>query len=312
MYRARLRVRQVTADAPADVALFLRSTLTGGIPIGAALTTTLTTAPQWLEFDFEQSTAGAANRNLTLRLGSAYTTPADGPRYIAVDGFELLRFTEGPPWLLTTTVYESTLANHLDVACASVRARWWAGADGTLRFARPAPAAEPVAHFTDDTTAHPDAEPYHSVAEGTSTASIVNQLAMTNHGVQWDTTPGAGGWLANDVETTHTDVTSVATWRPRAAAIDTSIHDAGPYADHPGEVARAYLTDTAGATASPPWLRYEATRNPGLVAQLDLNALIAVTRAGVTHACRITAIAHTVTPTAWHVTYDLTPHERNR
>lgn len=123
------------------------------------------------------------------------------------------------PQRLRSTVYESSLANHFDLACNSVGAAWYADVNNITRFTTPASSQPVSAVFSDK--ARDGALLYVDIDAGYDTASLVNTLEITNHGI------GEDG-LADDEESTVTRPESVSLYGPRAEDIAVNIHVPDP------------------------------------------------------------------------------------
>ena len=118
------------------------------------------------------------------------------------------------PQRLRSTVYESSLANHFDLACNSVGAAWYVDVNGITRFAAP-PSSLPVSAVFSD-KARDGALLYTDIDAGYDTQSLVNVLDATNHGI------GADG-LADDEEVSISNPVSVGLYGPRAEDIAVNI-----------------------------------------------------------------------------------------
>jgi hypothetical protein len=125
--------------------------------------------------------------------------------------------------VLQDVVYESSLANHFDLASNSVGGSWWVDEYNVTQFAASLPETDPlVARFSD---VHEDipiagAAPhvcYTDIQVGYDTTNVVNDLTVVNHGR--DAVTGDAADVTYGVQ----DITSSANWGPRQATIDTSL-----------------------------------------------------------------------------------------
>lgn len=204
-----------------------------------------------------------------------------------------------PGWLLCSTVHESTLAKHLDLACASVRARWWVDADGVTRFAVRPHGAQTAARFTDVPSPDPLARSYTDIDEAFDTATLVNTLALINH----ERTPDPdrpGTYLAADVTYgPFVNITSRATYGPRAAELEATL-------DPPSVPAAgaAWVADLP-RDVRPQSLEFEGGREPEFTASLDVYAGVDVVRRGTVYPCAVLTIEHTIVPRRWMTRLDL-------
>lgn len=211
------------------------------------------------------------------------------------------KVTGGPsPFLLRDVVYESTLANHFDLACNSVGARWWVDRRNLVQFEYGPPDAGPViAHLSDE---HDADDPMHvcylDVELGYDTRNAINNLSLTNHGRRFDTEQAT--WLADDQTSVHEDVTAIASWGARSSSVDTSLYvGAGHEAD---VVIRAYqlLDGAVVPSVRPTSVRLDVAHGPHLLADLDYYSRVTLTRAGTSWACRVVGIEHEITPLDGH------------
>jgi len=228
------------------------------------------------------------------------TDPAPGLPYMSVSLSEL-RMPRGQDWMLQNIVYESSLANHLDVATNTVRGYWWADRDGVIRAMREPGWAEPVAIFTDATAGRPNAVSYVDIRNSFDTARIVNDVRLNNHGRTLDET---GNAVAHDVTISARDETSVATNGARAGEVAVSIYDpanAGSIYFGAGKaLARSYVKAYARAGETVSSVRVRTTPAADLLAGLDIYDAVTVEHAGRVWECRIAAIEHELTPEDWH------------
>jgi len=233
------------------------------------------------------------------------TDPPPGLPFMSVSLTEW-RMPRGQDWMLQNIVYESTLANHLDLATNTVRGYWWADRDGVIRAMREPGWADPVAIFTDATAGRPNALSYVDVASSFDTARIINDVRLSNHGRTLDET---GNAVAHDVTITARDATSIATNGARAGEVAVSIYDpantSSIYYGAGKALARSYVKAFSRSGETVSRVRLRTTPAADLVAGLDVYDAVTVERAGRSWDCRIAAIEHEITPNDWHTSLDL-------
>lgn len=194
------------------------------------------------------------------------------------------------PQRLRSTVYESDLASHFDLACNSVGAVWFADTANVTQFARPIASQPVTAVFSD--TAQDGALLYVDIDAGYDTAQLVNVLDITNHGI------GVDG-LADDDEFARSNPESVSMYGPRRENLDVNVSPAGP-----GLTAR--LADVLAAGDTPQRIIrsvvWNAQQNLRAAAALELGQRVLVERAGIAQDSRVIGLAHVITPTRWLIT----------
>lgn len=200
-------------------------------------------------------------------------------------------------------VYESTLLRHLDLACNSVRARWYVDATGIVRFEGPfgRPARPILAKLSDVPSTDETVRSYLDLDIEYDTESVINELSITNHGRELTDS----GWVADDV--THgpyRDLTSIATWGAVSAEIDTSLWAATGDATPINNLAAAVLAANRTPRERVRAVRLNLTDDPDL-AGVDIYDRLTVTHDGSTQTAEIAAINHTITPDRWTATLTL-------
>lgn len=219
------------------------------------------------------------------------------------------RPARGPLWVLGSTVYESSLASHLDVACNSVRAVWWVDTTGTVQFVRELDFEPPAVHFSDQHSADPLNRSYTHISATHDTRATVNNLSLANHGRARD--PETGNWQADDrTYGPYRDATSEATVGPRASRVNTMLwsppHDPGsPYHGNAASLAASYLADHAHTELRIRSLRFDAWADPEQAAGLDIYSAVRVTYRDHTQTSSVIGIEHDITPDRWTTTLDL-------
>lgn len=261
------------------------------------------------------------------------------PSMATAFSFTGLTITSGPnaPVEIQNIVYESNLANHLDLTANTTKGSWWVDATNVIqvRVGPEIPASSPPI-FTDGTI--PEAEEiiydsptlydaptfydgggvgdlsYIDLDLAFDTARAVNTLTFANHGRIFD--DDTGSYVADDIVfLAGTEPTSIATYGARAETLDTAFPITAPALDGltaalPDLVARAYLDEASTPTKSPRFMRIRNA--PDLqTPDLDVRALLGVLRAGQVWTCTITGITHTITRHHWHTDYTLIPKQEN-
>lgn len=220
------------------------------------------------------------------------------------------RDARGLDWMCSSIVYESNLANHLDLACNTVRAVWWIDAAGMVHFLRELDFEDAKIRFSD--RADPN-DPLHwsylDISGSYDTRALVNNLELENHGRAWD--EDAGAYQADDTTRgPYIDNTSTATYGPRLQSVSTSLWSP-PY--DPGSVfyrqdaalAASYLADYAPARFHITDLRLNAREDPDRIAALDIYDAVTVRYREHNQTSSVLAIEHDIEPDRWTTTLHL-------
>lgn len=214
--------------------------------------------------------------------------------------FHTLRFTEAVtdyPQRLRETVYESNLANHLDMACNSVGATWYVAPDGVTRFRLPGTALPVTAVFSDEPGE--DFLHYIDTAAAYDTRSLVNRLDVTNYGVDAERVNEE-----ND-ELIVTSDSSIDEYGVKSERLETNLWDVPPYdeslADRLAEILDAQDQAQLVITS----VKWNAQENLPMASVLDVGQRVLVRFNGTEQDSQIVAIQHDITPTRWLITYDL-------
>lgn len=266
--------------------------------------------------------ATATTHDLFIGPGEPWTVPADVSWVWSVAGdwedttwlaptltvsLSEQRMPWGQSWMLQDIVYESTLANHLDLAVNTIRGRWFVDRDGVVQASREEGFTLPAATFSDAPAGRPATASYVGVSLAFDTQRIVNTVELNNHGRTFD--PDTGGPIADDVTYSATDVTSIATNGARVAEVETSIYDppipASLYYGAGQDLARSYVADYATAAERISAVRLHTTKVPDLVTALEVFDPIDVEHEDLTTHARIVAIEHEITPDDWHTNLHL-------
>lgn len=216
--------------------------------------------------------------------------------------------------MICPTVWETSLAAHLDALVASTGGWWTGNRWGGITIAATPPDTSPVALLTDQADAVPGrAWRYTAGPSSWSSSKLIAALKATTHTAAPD---DKGEWRATDQTWTVTDPSTTAAWGGTTAAVDLLTPD-----EATTRVAAARLLRRAtdappltSATIRPVSRRTrpvsrrtrpdEQAADMADAAALDPGQPVATRARDETGAALIAAVAHTITPTTW--TTDLT------
>lgn len=215
--------------------------------------------------------------------------------------------------LVCPTVWETSLANHLDACIATSGGAWWARRAGGIIVAANLPNDLPALVLTDNPATHHSATcwHYHDGAASWSTAALTSQIEATNHTAEPDET---GDWKATDTTITVTETTTAAAWGGAAARVDLMATDPTTATIAARRLLRRASTTPTMTTAVTDHVNHRRprpTQAARMLAAAQLDPLTPVTAAqrGETARALVAAVAHAITPTAWTTTTDLTQKE---
>lgn len=206
---------------------------------------------------------------------------------------------------LGRTVYESTLANHLTLACNTARAMWWVDADNITRFQeRRYDPANAITFIGYTQYREPEPEDLHIIRENVIAGTRVMFNAITKHvlGAKPDE-DDPSNWVADERDVRGAfGIGSITTYGRREVVLTTNDADFMP--DDDTEWLTPY-DDLAGVISSMTWNAQEdLTRIP----DLDIGASIWAPRSGTGGedsppgpSYIIIGVHHTITPTRWMV-----------
>jgi hypothetical protein len=203
--------------------------------------------------------------------------------------------------LLCDTVYESSLANHLDLACNSVGGTWWIDTWGDIQFGIPVDSRlnPSMPDWGNSGVGSLDENQCEELTIGYGTGGLTTVLEITNHARKRN---DEGAWEADDY--TLSAETNSAALGTRKASLDT-----GLYADSEARLAETMtglaweiLRKTASLLLRPSTIRFDAVANTDLITA-DLNWLLRVTQNGRYYELRTTGIEHSITPDEWIITH---------
>lgn len=287
----RFEARASIAGAPLATSYRL-SVLTEGA--AAAVTVGPDTVLPYLDFVADATTAV-----LRITLAGAVTVPGATEEVERI-AFHTVRLTQAVTdydQRLRETIYESNLANHLDLACNSVGASWYVGMDGVTRFRLPGSALPVTAVFTDqvdDNALH-----YVDVTAAYSTRSLTNRLEVTNYGVD-----AARANEEND-ELVVTSDPSIVKYGVRSERLETNLWSEVPY-DESLNNRLAEILDTNDHTARLiSSVKWNAQEDLAMASVLDVGQRIIVRFDGTEQDSQIVALSHDITPERWLITLTL-------
>lgn len=197
------------------------------------------------------------------------------------------------------TIYESSLANHLDLACNSVGALWYVAKDGVTRFRLPGDALPVSAIFTDTPT--PGAISYTDITAGYDTRSTVNLIESTNYGID-----DQGVNEEND-QLTVNDLASQATYGVWRSNVALNLYDEAPYVGSFEARLAELLADHRAPEPQVSSVRFNARSDETLTGALEVGDRIGVYYRGEAYDNQIVSISHDITPNRWMVTLALQP-----
>lgn len=214
----------------------------------------------------------------------------------------------GTDTTMCPTVWETSLANHIDAAVTSVAGYWYATRTGTIRIADgPTTPDSTDLIFTDETPTDLDSGiwSYTGTENAWTASATITSIKVSNHDAKLE----EGEWRANDTETLISDHAAAAMWSGTEAAANTTLLPAAipPLARSLLRAAPAIPLPSA-ITLSP-----ANTRGPNNRADLMARAATVEVMSTVTLHNRhetspalIAAIEHEITPKTWTTNLTLT------
>jgi len=208
------------------------------------------------------------------------------------------------------TVWETSLAKHLDALTSSVLGSWSVARNGwvLIRTKRP---TIPVLRLTDAVTSDPARRvlSYTGVGVSWSASDAIAHVTLHNHAARWDAEHSE--WEADDSDVTVDEPTAAAVWGGTSVQLDVTLPAAKLE-----ETARRYLAATAAdptpnaVTLRPAHETGPANRGPymALASTIDPVSAVAVEYRGERVAALIAQVSHTITPTSWTIQLSLTPN----
>lgn len=228
------------------------------------------------------------------RLAQTATAPLEIPDFLDMRG------NPPDPVMLGRTVYESSVSNHLTLACNTVRAMWWVDPDGVTRFQPRVWDEASVIEFTaQEFSVYPNPLHHidHTLENGTQ--SLFNIEVAHNLGAVDD---GAGGWTAT--ETTlelNTPAPSTVPMGRRRVIFETNAADPIDMLSNP--MPGTWLLGYRDMSDKPGALRWNAQEDLSRIPDLEIGRSVFFNLPGVATSAYprhiIIGVAHTITPTRW-------------
>ncbi len=275
------------------------------LAVGSTLGTTveISGASETVQLPELEFVASGSTAVIKIMLADALniTGAQDQVESIAVTGILLEELATDFPQRLRSTVYESNLANHFDLACNSVGATWYVDATGVTRFRLPGAYLPVSAVFSDEADA--SALSYVDIQAGFDTRSTVNRIEATNFGV----TQEEGEWLEENDELLVEDVTSQMTYGVYRSTLAVNLFDEAPYTesfqDRLDDLLEAYKTPQPRVSQ----IRWNAQESLQLAKRLEVGQRIAIRYRGLDYDSQIVNLQHDITPHRWMVTLNVQP-----
>lgn len=209
-----------------------------------------------------------------------------------------------PSYKLGATVYEGSLAAHLDLACNSVGASWYIDKLGQIRFSTTL-TDYVTAVFTDGTHTETVENPlnYYDISIEYDFKNHINYLEIANKAIQEDpNNPGEA--IALDSVGIYADTTSIASNSYLKATLTTSLYTGVGYEtsleDRADEILLAYSAPKPTITK----LNFNVQENFD-ASMLETLHLVEVWHEATKHTLRVVGISATLNPTEWLLELDL-------
>lgn len=209
---------------------------------------------------------------------------------------------------MCATVWETSLASHLDAATASVCGSWMVERDNTVSVTAARPSLSSQIAFTDtDPSAPPLVWSYTESDTQWESSQTISAVNVTNHGARRED----GEWRAEDTTLTERNTTYAAAWLGTAANVDMTLESGI------SEAAKRLLrkssdTPTPTALTIRPSHAYGPKDSQALMesaAYLDPLTPVLVQTRGETSNAIVTTVTHSITPEAWTTSLTLTPNQ---
>jgi hypothetical protein len=206
------------------------------------------------------------------------------------------------------TVWETSLAKHLDAACASVAGAWNLNPHGIAIIRATLPTDDPSITLTDTQTTdlNNDVWSYTAIDDAWAASDAITRIEATTHTAALD---DYSTWQSDDTTTTVENATGIYTWGGSSTTVDLTVPALNLTAAAtrllrrvPDAPAPATVTLAPAHTHGPA----DRAQHMARAAALDILDVAEVTRRSETSTVLITTIAHTITPTAWTTTLGLT------
>mgnify|MGYP003489355164 CR=1 FL=1 len=209
-----------------------------------------------------------------------------------------------PGYKLSATVYEASLASHLDLACNSVGASWYIDKLGQLRFTTTL-TDYITAVFTDGSHTETVATPlnYYGLNIEYDPKNHINYLEIENKGIIEDpNTPG--NEIDSTTKTVYADAYSIAGNGYLKADLKTNLYTEGAYTGslqtRADEILTAYSTPAPLITKI-----FFNVQEDFSAAQLETLHLVEVWHETIKYTLRVAGISATINPKEWLLELDL-------
>ena len=216
------------------------------------------------------------------------------------------------------TVWETSLANHIDALVATTGGAWCARRDTGIDVWATLPDTAPALTLTDthnDDALTPTVLHYSAGPATWSSAALISAIEATTHTAAPD---DAGEWRAADRTITVTNPTTTAAWRGATAKVDMlAPATAGAHETAARRLLRRATTTPTLASATIPIVSARTApathaARMALAAALDPLTPVIASQAGERARALIARVTHTITPHTWTTTTDLTPNQKDQ
>lgn len=205
------------------------------------------------------------------------------------------------------TVWETSLAKHLDAATASVTGSWTCNRDNSVTISAARPGASALVFSDSQKSNGTDIFAYTAVETSWATDDIVAAVDATNHMASIQD----GEWRAQDETITISEETFSQTWAGTSVSVDLTCASIDA-----ARTAARVLIDKASDTLTPQsvTIRPAHAYGPALASKLMESAAgldpmtpARVENRGDTHRVIITQISHQITPGDWQTKVSFSP-----
>lgn len=209
-----------------------------------------------------------------------------------------------PNYRLSATVYESSLASHLDLACNSVGASWYIDKLGQLRF-NTTLTDYITATFTDGTHTEDLVTPlaYYGINIEYDPKNHINYLEIANKGIIEDPN-NVGVEIAADTKTVYADTYSIASNGYLKSTLDTCLYTEGIYSDSLETRADEILEAHSAPQPTITKLYFNMQEN-FIATQLETLHLVEVWHEATKYTLRVAGISATINPKEWLLELEL-------
>jgi hypothetical protein len=168
-------------------------------------------------------TATSTSHDISIELTETLTGVTGDLEDITFPFVLLERTVNDAQFKVQDTVFKGSIADHFDLVCNSVGARWWVDRSQLVRFSRDYGSAPVIATFTDTDPNDEGKLHYKDIATSSTTKGVVNNIELTNLGATIDAKK-TSELEARDVIWLDTDFDSASDYGFRGAKITTNIY----------------------------------------------------------------------------------------